>query len=734
MSNNACYAHSREGRPLEDWQPLEDHLNNTAERCRQFAEQFNAGAWGELAGKFHDIGKGSKKFQAYLRHENSIKDEFAAFFDSRWRRDHATFGARHLHNLSKPVGKLLACCIAGHHSGLQNWSNGKENSGLQHRLEGKKLEEVIFPFEPHPAMPSLPPLQIDRNLGGFQLQFLLRMLFSCLIDADRLDTERFCSPEKAEYRENDITLRNLHPLFWENFHSLRNQAKEKAPESKVNAIRETVLTGCLAAAQNKPGLFTLTVPTGGGKTLASLAFALEHAKENSHIRRIIYVIPFTSIIEQNAKVFRDMLGSEAVLEHHSNFVPDEADWKTKLAAENWDAPVVVTTNVQFFDSFFSNKTSKCRKLHNVANSVVIFDEVQAIPVEKLQPCLEVLRELTTNYGVTAVLCTATQPAIGKSEHFKNGLDLEQAEIIRDMPQLFNQLRRTRMTWLGKQTQEEIAARLRMEKQVLCVVSTRNQALTLFEQVQDSGDVFHLSALMYPAHRSKVLQEIRDRLHSGRPCRVISTQLIEAGVDVDFPVVYRSLAGMDSIAQAAGRCNREGKKEIGEVFVYEPEKIPSASFFKQSCQSARPLFDRFAEKYLEPECIQAYFADYFWKNQQRMDEKDTLGTCRIGGQKCEFAFEDIASFKMIDSENQAIIIAVDAEAARLADQLNFAGHLGMILRKLQQYSVQIYPQQFTELRGWLEEPSKGIFVLKSEEMYDKETGLKCQSPEGQGYIV
>jgi CRISPR-associated endonuclease/helicase Cas3 len=362
--------------------------------------------------------------------------------------------------------------------------------------------------------------------------------------------------------------------------------------------------------------------------------------------------------------------------------------------------------------------------------------VQAIPVERLQPCLEVLRELSTNYGVTAVLCTATQPAIGKSENFKNGLDLEQAEIIKDVPQLFNQLRRTRMTWLGKQTQEEIAAKLRQEKQVLCVVSTRDQALTLFELIKDSGDTFHLSALMYPAHRSKVLQEIRDRLHSGQPCRVISTQLIEAGVDVDFPLVYRSLAGMDSIAQAAGRCNREGKKAIGEVFVYEPEKIPSASFFKQSCQSAKPLLDRFADKYLEPECIQAYFADYFWKNQQRMDEDDILGKCQIGIRKCEFAFEDIAAFKMIDSAQQAIVIAVEDEALALVKKLEYKEYSKNILRKLQQYSVQVYPNQFAELHGWLEEPSKGIFVLslKSKEMYDKETGLKCQSPEGHGYTI
>ncbi len=723
-------AHSLAGHPVENWQPLEDHLENTAKLCRQFAEQFKAGALGELAGRFHDLGKGSLQFQAYLRHANNIEDEFSAYFDSRRKRDHATFGARYLNNLSKHTGKLISYCIAGHHRGLQNWADGSQNGGLQHRLEDKKLEKVIFPFEPNPAMPPFPPLQIDRNLAGFQLQFFLRMLFSCLIDADRLDTERFCSPDKAEQREYDTPLQNLYSIFWQNFDVLRASASN----SKVNEIREIVLTNCLAAAQRKPGMFTLTVPTGGGKTLASLAFALEHAKTYSQFRRIIYVIPFTSIIEQNAKVFRNVLGNEAVLEHHSNFVPDEADWKTKLAAENWDAPVVVTTNVQFFDSFFSNKTSKCRKLHNVANSVVIFDEVQAIPVEKLQPCLEVLRELTTNYGVTAVLCTATQPVVSKSNNFKNGLALEQAEIIHDVPQLFKALQRTRMTWLGQQTQEEIAAKLQQEKQVLCVVSTRDQALTLFEQLKDDGDFFHLSALMYPEHRSKILDEIRNRLHSGSHCRVISTQLIEAGVDVDFPVVYRSLAGMDSIAQAAGRCNREGRRKIGDVFVYEPEKIPSVSYFQHTCQCAKPLIDRFAEEFLAPECIQAYFNDYFWINHDRMDKDDILGKCRAGAQKCEFPFEDIADFKMIDSANQAIVIAIDEKAVKLADQLKYIENKQSILRKLQKYTVQVYQNQFFELKEWLEEVHPGFFILKNSEIYSKETGLKCQSPEGQGFIV
>ncbi|MCI5149136.1 MAG: CRISPR-associated helicase Cas3' [Candidatus Electrothrix sp. MAN1_4] len=737
---NQYYAHSLEDQPLDQWQTLEKHLEKTAELSRSFAEQFNAGHWGELAGRFHDLGKGSREFQAYLRRANDIEDEFAAYYEPRRKQDHATFGAKYIYKLSQhPEGKLLKLlvyCLAGHHGGLQNWSNDKK-SGVRYRVEEKKLKEVLFPFNQQPNIPAIPPLQFDltdQTLCGFQLQFFVRMLFSCLVDADRLDTERFCSPDKAEKRENTVPFDQLYSVFWKNFDTLRKTAKA----SKVNDIREKVLSDCLAAAKQKPGLFTLTVPTGGGKTLASLAFALEHAKLFAHekgFRRIIYVIPFTSIIEQNAKVFREMLGDEAVLEHHSNFIPSEENWKTKLVTENWDAPVVVTTNVQFFDSFFANKTSKCRKLHNIANSIVIFDEVQAIPVEKLQPCIEVLRELTTNYGVSTVLCTATQPAIGKSTGFKSGLELEQAEIIKDVPALFHKLRRTRQTWLGPRNQEEIANRLREEEQALCIVSTRDQALELFAEIEDMEGAFHLSALMYPEHRSRVLKEIRERLHpdNPQPCRVVSTQLIEAGVDVDFPVVFRCLAGMDSIAQAAGRCNREGRQELGEVFIYEPENMPSASYFRQTADSAKRLFRPFAEKLLEPECIQAYFADYFWKNQHQMDTDDILKLCQAGVAG-DFAFEDLAKFRMIENANQTVVIAIEEDIVELVRKLEYVESPKKILRILQRYSVQIYPNQFNELRDWLEEPYPGVFVLKNEELYAKETGLQCQSPEGQGFIL
>jgi CRISPR-associated endonuclease/helicase Cas3 len=325
----------------------------------------------------------------------------------------------------------LAYCIAGHHGGLFNWDDSPE-SALKLRIEQRCSEIMVI--HSVPKFPTQLPFSADQNRFGFQLQFFTRMLFSCLVDADYLDTEAWLDKDKVKWRSNYPSIEEIHKRFWDNFDSLRRKADQ---ELSINQQRELVLHDCIKAAELERGLFSLTVPTGGGKTLASMAFALNHAKKHGK-RRVIYVIPFTSIIEQNAAVFRNMLGNDAVLEHHCNFFPDDSDWKTRLASENWDAPIVVTTNVQFFNSFYANKPSKCRKLHNVAESIVIFDEVQAIPVEKLNPCLEVINELSMNYGVTSVLCTATQPAVEFSDQFPSGLK-KVTEIVRDVPALFSTL-------------------------------------------------------------------------------------------------------------------------------------------------------------------------------------------------------------------------------------------------------------------------------------------------------
>ncbi len=721
------YAHSLDGRPLDEWQTLEDHLRNVAEMAADFASYFGSQAWGDILGANHDLGKGILPWQAYLRQANGIIDEFSSFYEGH--PTHAFSGAQWLARNSKESGKLMAYCIAGHHGGLPNWSDVSD-AALETRLE-KDYPKVEIPC-PVPDYPRELPFSFDPERFGFQLQFFIRMLFSCLVDADFLDTENSLDRTRAEWRSCYPRIDELHEKFWINFTALRGGSDQT---TKVNQQREHVLEACLQAAESDPGVFSLTVPTGGGKTLASLAFALNHAKKHEMKRRVIYVIPFTSIIEQSAKVFRDMLGDDAVLEHHCNFLPHDADWKTKLASENWDAPVVVTTNVQFFNSFHSNRPAKCRKLHNVTNSIIIFDEVQAIPVEKLQPCLEVIKELSLNYGVTSVLCTATQPAIKFSENFKSGLK-DVREIIHDVPALFSALKRTEEKFVGTLSVQEVADRLLAHEQVLCIVNTRQQAIDIFNALPESDSNIHLSALMHPAHRTEKLAEIRARLSCPQKmsCRVVSTQLIEAGVDVDFPCVFRAVAGIDSIAQAAGRCNRNGlSKTPCEVYVFKLPEESACSFFRHAAESAAKLFEPFTGRLTSPECVREYFSDFFWKNEGRMDADGIIENMCRSAQSGEIQFKDIARFQMIVSATIPIIVALQEDALELVRALEFTEHKGGILRKLQKFTVQIYPYQFEEIKDWLEDPVPGIWVLRSEELYSKATGLKCKPPEGYAFF-
>ena len=379
----------------------------------------------------------------------------------------------------------------------------------------------------------------------------------------RSDTEEFCAPQKAEERPASVGA-EIFPVLQQKLNTCLDSMSRDTEPTPVNTLRQNVLFQCRDKAKFPRQIFSLTVPTGGGKTLSSMAFALDHAVQHG-LRRVIYAIPFTSIIEQNAEVFQDILGREQVLEHHCNFKerdePEEAAYNRRrgLAAENWDTPVVVTTNVQFFESLFSNKTSRCRKLHNIARSVIVLDEAQAIPTEYLEPCLAALRELVDHYGCSVVLCTATQPALDDKSNLRTALPKIQ-ELVDNPAKLYEELCRTDVSFIGRITDDELAGRLEEEQQVLCIVSTKPQAKALFERLQKEEGVFHLSTNMYPQHRRRVLDSIRKRLKEKKSCRVVSTSLVEAGVDLDFPVVYRAMAGLDSIAQAAGRCNREGKMD------------------------------------------------------------------------------------------------------------------------------------------------------------------------------
>ena len=536
---------------------VSDHLREVSEMAAEFARPFGAESWARTAGALHDIGKCSKEFQRRILDNGPVVD-------------HSTAGA---YEVFKHTGlALLAFCIAGHHGGLLDGGSNFDIPGsatLASRI--KKAEEGFLPaYDLAAGIDCPPPEQYSfaggKEADGYSCAFLARMVFSCLVDADYLCTERFVQGKEREQLSSS-SMQELCSKLEERI------ADFYPPKTPLNRTRCAVLDACAEKALQKAGVFSLTVPTGGGKTYASLRFALKHATaQGNNMRRVIYAVPYTSIIGQNAAVFREVLGEENVLEHHANFDFDSAsedvelNQRLRLSAENWDVPVVVTTNVQLFESLYANKTSRCRKLHNIVNSVIILDEAQMLPTSCLEPCVRALAELVWNYGCSVVLCTATQPAL-------NGLfsdcGLKVQEIAPDVDGMFRQLSRVRYSTEGQLSDDELANEMLSTEQVLCVVNSRKQARNinklLCEKTYD--DVYHLSTYMHPVHREQVIARVRQRLSSGTTCRLVATSLIEAGVDLDFPIVYRALAGIDSIVQCAGRCNREGKRPVEQSVVH-----------------------------------------------------------------------------------------------------------------------------------------------------------------------
>jgi len=553
------YAHSLPGvSDLTQWQTLEDHLRNVGELAGRFAAKFGCEDWGRLAGLLHDLGKTSAEFQARIR--ASAGEEEDDRRSSAPKRPHATDGAIYAIEKLGMLGRIVAYLVAGHHAGLPDWEDdGSSNASLKRRLlEDPRWDEAFAREWVAPAVKK-PAGGLSRKGTEMSLSLWMRMLFSSLVDADFLDTEAFMNPEKADRRGHYRPLAELSTAF----ESYMARKCAKAPTSHVNAVRAEILRACEDRASDPPGLFSLTVPTGGGKTLSSMAFALGHAKAHG-LERIIYVIPYTSIIEQTADQFRQIFDDD-VLEHHSNLDSPEGeteDAPSRLAAENWDAPIIVTTTVQFFESLFASRTSRCRKLHNLVGSVVILDEAQLLPPDFLNPILLALQELVTNYRVSVVFSTATQPAFEPRRSFDfdfHGLPGVR-ELIPDPLSLYRRLERTRLSLMRELkepvTWDELASEMTSHPTVLCIVSRRDDARALWERMP--AGTFHLSALMCGAHRSERISQIKQRLIDNEPTRVVSTQLVEAGVDFDFPVVFRAVAGLDSVAQAAGRCNREGR--------------------------------------------------------------------------------------------------------------------------------------------------------------------------------
>jgi CRISPR-associated endonuclease/helicase Cas3 len=748
----AFFAHSTTRSDRADWQSLQGHLLEAAARAGSYAQPFGGESLAWLAGALHDLGKYTEEFQRRL----------AGDFG---KVDHATWGARIAQERYGVLGTLLAYGIAGHHAGLADGAAGQASitrSTLQTRLSEDYREQALPPLleawkqeltlpasVAHPTGFRLHPRPEQRS---FQLSVLARMLFSCLVDADFTDTDDFYRRIEGRPLRQDQAgpapslsqLRERLDAFLAGFPT----------EGGINPLRGRILRHVRGQAGEAPGLFSLTVPTGGGKTLASLAFALDHAIAHG-LRRVIYVIPFTSIVEQNAQVFRDAfgeLGEAAVLEHHSAYFDNpgtarESINKRQLAMENWDAPIVVTTAVQFFESLFADRPSRCRKLHNIAGSVVILDEAQTLPLPLLRPCVALLDELARNYRTSLVLCTATQPALSEQQGFKDGLQ-DVRELAPEPATLYAQLRRVGVRHVGGLEDAELTAHLQQRDQVLCIVNNRRHARQLFESIADAPGARHLTTLMYARHRSAVLAEVRQLLKDGEPCRLVSTSLIEAGVDVDFPTVLRAEAGLDSIAQAAGRCNREGRRarEDSEVLVFEtinPDWAPPREL-KRFAEVFHEIERHHRDDLLALDAVRDYFQKLYWRMGEGLDKDDLLGLVR-GARFDSLPLETLAArFRIIQTTMRPVIVPFDpieggeiAEVIETLRALAYGEQVGAAgaARKLQPYLVQV-PQQAYDalmqshaLRVVAPERYGEQFVqLVNPRLYDARFGLHWDQPQ------
>jgi CRISPR-associated endonuclease/helicase Cas3 len=720
---------------------LDEHLLTIAKYSKEKSSYFGLEKLSFIIGLLHDLGKASIEFQDRIRLKSGYEAEEAHLEGkSAQSVDHSTAGAQYVVNKYGELAKLLAYIIAGHHSGLPNGID-ESDSCLKNRLkkEVKDYSRLI------PWIETQLPNQIsqhdfipkefkEENKDSFQFHFLIRMLFSSLTDSDFLDTESYMDLEKKKDREKEIpSIVEIGAYFSRFLKTLPSNN-----QNTLNTKRNIILKDCLKAALNKRGIFSLTVPTGGGKTLSSMAFALNHAVEHN-LRRIIYIIPYITIIEQNAKVFKDIfngLNENIVLEHHSNIHLKSETPTSRLASENWDAPIIITTNVQFFESFYSNRTSACRKLHNIVDSVLIFDEAQMLPRDYLSPCLSVISELTNHYGCSAVICTATQPAILKSELLINGLQ-NVTEIIPDPVKLYKDFKRVEVKKIAGQLRtEEIARMISENDQVLCVVNTRKSARKIFEELEkvsnDPGSCYHLSTMMCAAHRTNTLNLIRKKLKDNEPCLVVSTQLIEAGVDIDFPAVFRAIAGIDSIAQAAGRCNRENKLEKGWVFIFEEETLPPAGHLRQAAESGQFCVNMFDDP-LSPESIQKYFKEYYNKDNSIIpfDKKGITEMCKE--RLDAIPFKEISkNFQLIAEVQYPVIVPYGEEGVKLIEQLRkcYNGMVNRELRKqLKHFTVQLRERVLISLRASIEDVFKDeqFFVLTNKSIYSDKIGLNPDDP-------
>lgn len=678
------------------WHGLVEHLESVAQFASKFADKFGAAEMGYWAGLWHDAGKAHPDFQKHLN-------------DPRHKAEHKGAGAL----MAQHCSDYLVFLISGHHGGLfaksdmQSWVREKNKSPVTQeaiRLARERLQVLQNP-------PKLPPPANIRS--KFDAEFFIRMLFSALVDADFLDTERHFESEKSALRSMAPSLQQL----WIRFESDQKRLTGKHQDA-VNRIRHEVFLECLRAAELSPGFFRLTVPTGGGKTRSSMAFALRHALLHG-LHRVIVAIPYTSIIEQNAQVFRQIFGDEAVLEHHSALNPEEPEeegadgrsW-TRLASENWDAPIVVTTTVQLFESLFANSTSRCRKLHNIARSVLILDEVQTLPERLLTPILDVLKQLTVHYGVSVVFCTATQPAFTNRLH-QDGLE-NVREIVSDPARLFQQLQRVsydipesgqKWNW------ERAAAEMRTSPQALAVVNTKADAIALLDALHDP-QAMHLSTLLCGAHRRRVIQCVNEKLKQGAPCHLVSTQVVEAGVDMDFPLVLRAVGPLDRMVQAAGRCNREGLLPMGRAVIFDPVEggLPKGAY-ASGTSTACSLMQTPGFDFHDPKIYEKYF--------RRLYQAVDLDALKIQEFRQSFDYPEVAArFRLIEDDTVPVVVryrGADGKDDTVDHLISYASNIKensprWLLRKLQPYLVNIRSYYLAEFHksGMIHELFPGLW--------------------------
>lgn len=704
---------------------LIDHLNQTAEMAAEFAKSMGYEKIAYEMGKLHDIGKYSQKFQKRINGENITVN-------------HSTAGAITAFKYRLP---MTAFCISGHHGGLPDFGGrfdtadsgtflGKVNDKSVEEYSAWETEQPDFEKQIVPE----PMLSKDEQ---FRSAFLIHMLFSCLVDSDFICTERFMLDDtvsRGGYDDIPVLLERLNAYT----------AKWGTPTKELNILRSEIQKQCIAAKDSNENLLSLTVPTGGGKTISSLAFALNYAFQDKHKRkRVIYVIPYTSIIEQNAAVFKDALAAENVVEHHSNVTFDPKDTlaetvqRQQLACENWDAPVIVTTAVQFFESLFSNKPSKSRKLHNISDSVIIFDEAQMLPIQYLVPCVKVINELTEICNSTAVLCTATQPSLDKFFGECKGLsNYKIPEICCENPEKYaEKFRRTEFVYDGKLDDDELVFRLQNEEQVLCVVNKKDHAKKLFSMLGESEENICLSTHEYPAHRKRSIKKIRERLKNNLPCKVISTSLIEAGVDLDFKTVYRAISGIDSILQAGGRCNREGENNRSDSLVHIFDTDVLLDYQQINASIARKIIEKYGSEIYTATAIKEYFDELYYYLKSGND--DDFNHKNIVKKYQSYQFKTVANdFKMIDNDTKTVYIPTE-DNKNLISELRNRKYTKELFRKLEQYAVNLYSWEFKKLdeASAIEIVDGEFYILADSKYYSEKTGMVFpDSGLGMGLFV